>query len=225
MSFNDEEIEERLRRLKSDTSPPTQTTDQKAIEERLARLKGIDPNHYTMPPITVYHHHKHKTDSEKADQLMTQFCEELALNKRSRDSFGNSRRLSTDEDIERRLAKLKDENNESQKQTNMEIDVDLDDTEIEKRLIDRLLAECRLPTVPTLPLDPHILDIDEENIDDIGSDSLPWCQICNEDAVIKCHDCSGDLYCKECFVDFHDDSDLKKHKTEPFRGPKNSLNL
>jgi len=212
-----------LRRLKSDeTSEERSVRDQKAIEERLARLKGMDPKHYSMPPITVFQPIRHKTDTQKADDLLSQFAEEPKIDDSYRHPLPiDTRRLSTDQDIERRLARLKGDegSDERPKGTSvMDIDTDLDDEEIEKRLFERLLAESKLPAIPTLPLDPQVLEVCEESVG-MGSDCLPWCQICNEDAVIKCIDCCGDLYCKECFLDFHDDSDLKKHRTEPFRAP------
>ncbi|CAG2120632.1 unnamed protein product, partial [Medioppia subpectinata] len=80
----EEEIEERLRRLKEDTTAADDdsqrpVTDQKAIEERLARLKGMDPRLYSMPPITVFQPTRHKTDTQKADDLLKQFVDELKI--------------------------------------------------------------------------------------------------------------------------------------------------
>ena len=189
----DEEIEDRLRRLRSDATP-TSDTDQKAIEERLARLKGIDPNVYSAPPITVYQHQKHKTDQQKTDDLMKQLSEELTIDDSSRISFASTRRSSTDEEIERRLARLRGQQLIDRK-TDINIDSDLDEETEQNDLIDRLLAESKLPSIPS---DVNQLDANEDNVEMV-SDSLPWCHICNEDAIVKCIDCMGDLYCKQCF--------------------------
>ena len=193
----DEEIEERLRKLKSDKTE-TSVTDQKSIEERLARLKGIDPNVYSMPPITVYQQTKHKTDTEKTEDLIKQLSEELNIDESSGISLSSTRRASTDEEIERRLARLRGQQHIDRKKNMSSMDVDSDDEETEQQnnLIEKLLAESNLPSIPS---DSNQLDATEEGFD-MASDCLPWCEICNEDAVIKCMGCMGDLYCKQCFV-------------------------
>ncbi|CAG8601176.1 9699_t:CDS:2, partial [Scutellospora calospora] len=43
---------------------------------------------------------------------------------------------------------------------------------------------------------PKPLELSEFDIDD---DPDSWCCICNEDAIVKCNGCDGDLYCQECF--------------------------
>lgn len=55
---------------------------------------------------------------------------------------------------------------------------------------------------------------DMSNIQD--PEELPWCTICNEDASKRCLGCAGDLFCTKCFAEFHDDDDLKDHKTIPY---------
>ena len=52
------------------------------------------------------------------------------------------------------------------------------------------------------------------------TEELPWCAICNEDAIKRCEDCDGELYCEKCFQECHDDDDYKLHKTKPYTAPK-----
>jgi len=55
--------------------------------------------------------------------------------------------------------------------------------------------------------------VDEEEEED---DEFPWCSICNDDAKFRCQGCDGDLYCRNCLKECHDEFEIKDHKFAPF---------
>lgn len=73
-------------------------------------------------------------------------------------------------------------------------------------------------------LDEDRLELEDEGICDdgaaAGEEELPWCELCNEDAHLRCLDCDSDLYCRRCWKEFHQDADLKHHRTENYKAPK-----
>lgn len=73
-------------------------------------------------------------------------------------------------------------------------------------------------------LDEDRLELEDEGICDegvaAGQEELPWCELCNGDAHLRCFDCDGDLYCRRCWKEIHKDADLKHHRTENYKAPK-----
>lgn len=56
------------------------------------------------------------------------------------------------------------------------------------------------------------------NVED-AEEELPWCVICNEDATVRCKDCS-DLYCDSCFRECHNnDEEYELHTKEKYTVP------
>ncbi|KAF0299395.1 Abscission/NoCut checkpoint regulator [Amphibalanus amphitrite] len=62
---------------------------------------------------------------------------------------------------------------------------------------------------------------EDQEVQRLIRQELPWCCICNEDAAVRCAGCSGDLYCRSCFKEGHND-ELADHQWSPFPVPKES---
>ncbi|RWS29560.1 Zinc finger FYVE domain-containing protein 19-like protein [Leptotrombidium deliense] len=185
------EIEERLNALKDDQN----ILDDRELEKRLALLKGIDPNRYTAPPLTVFKRTVPLSETEQSDRLMQQLMAEASIDEKTTVDLRPplKRNTSTDEEIASRLAKLRDEKHCQTKQA-FEIPEEVDSEEEADMIAERLVAESRLPRIPS---NFKIERSDETPTEDEAE--LPWCTICNEDARLRCLDCGMDLYCLQCF--------------------------
>lgn len=161
---HDDEIIERLKNLRR-THSVQEHVDQKELEERLAKLKGLDPTKFSAPPITVYQPPDTRTEIQKADGLLSLLMEESALDTKS--GHGATRRQSVDDQLQARLAKLRgeDPNLVGQKHDfDQEMEV-VDSDEEASNVVERLLAESALPRVPSFN--------DLDNLSPKGSKSLP----------------------------------------------------
>lgn len=223
-----EEIEARLAKLRDETKS---VVHQRELEERLARLANRDPNYYSSsePPVKIYQmisKERAMTDDQKADHLMAGMFEEMRL--------GEERRKSgqeVDDEIARRLAQLREglqlQSSTNQQQQNSNYN-NLDNArpKTARELIEQILSEPDdvLPELKSGNRRGHSkmnISDDEEEEKSQGSDdddeALDWCNTCNEDAVVRCLDCDDDIYCRECFRELHLDSDMRRHRTEPYQ--------
>lgn len=109
--------------------------------------------------------------------------------------------LQGDKELMEELGKIKAEKKKGKK--TRDEGCDSDDSAEADAVVARVLEEARLEEAEEL----HELGLDK---DGEGAEELPWCVICNEDAYLRCHGCSDDLYCRRCFKEFHDS---EPHKT------------
>lgn len=63
-----------------------------------------------------------------------------------------------------------------------------------------------------IPAAPSSSEFEEE---------LPWCVLCNDDAILRCIGCEGDLYCRRCFKQFHRDEGERHYTTSYNNSAKN----
>uniref|UniRef100_UPI00398EC174 abscission/NoCut checkpoint regulator isoform X2 n=1 Tax=Pristiophorus japonicus TaxID=55135 RepID=UPI00398EC174 len=242
-----QEIELRLAALKKDPLRPIPSTME--MEDRLSLLKGWTPPSQAPKPNYQAPDNRTQTEqvndlfkqiSEEADidQKYSSGIEDGAMNDLNKGIDPGNFKGDTDPNIkhlEEEKSNLLDQATTELKQDNLHqekvlkisrrlailkgedpnaVTVDdwkhaaLDsDEENEELLTQRILKQLQLP--PALPV-TEAADSDEE---------LPWCCICNNDAVLRCRDCDGDLYCQRCFREGHDKFERKEHRTSKYRPP------
>ncbi|XP_050100387.1 abscission/NoCut checkpoint regulator [Anopheles aquasalis] len=193
----------------SDHLGPPDTVD---IEKRLAALKGTEYKDAAMREAAAqrFMTPDNRTEEQKVQDLIGQYVAETKL-----DEVTESSTAEQDEEIARRLNALKEivPPKEAPARSDDSSDSDTDsmkDEKLARKLAERYAEEAKIHRRARMD------SSSSESIPDDTEGPLPWCTICNEDAVLQCKGCDGDLYCTSCYDEFHYD-DRGEHPTVPFR--------
>merc|ERR1711973_436235 len=235
LSLEDQALVDRLSKLKAETINRRDIPSQHEIEDRLAKLKGISPDVYRKPPVFIkpsnpnidpvtqllnqvaeesaidlqsdhpqelYQYQKPSHDEDEVEMLLRKAC--AAAEIEAKMEMDN---LNKDKEIQQRMKNLKIGRREATE--NESISDDSDEDQQATKIIEKALAENRLAELD----DGFSTDLKME-------DELPWCELCNEDAQLRCVECDGDLYCRRCWKETHRDPELKQHHIENYTPPK-----
>ncbi|XP_070502857.1 abscission/NoCut checkpoint regulator [Chironomus tepperi] len=215
-SNEDNSIRSRLDELKGTNNPEMTVEDSNIddIQKRLAELKGVD---YKKPTDKILFSKDSRTEQEKIDDLLKQFVEERDINQQYTTQTEES--SGSIDDIERRLALLRGQDVSKIKAPLPDYSDETEQEELDRTIM-QYLEEAKLPDLEETIESEFMKSIPKpENKKDI--EELPFCEICNEDAVIRCLECEN-IFCHRCFLEFHEEEDYKTHKTKPYQAPKES---
>ncbi|CAK1550496.1 unnamed protein product [Leptosia nina] len=191
--YSDRDIEARLKKLKD--VPSISEAD---LEQRLANIKGVSVESMKSKPITI--NPDLRTEEEQTNDLLRQYMAQSNMDQNYEDEFNN--KIS---DIESRLQKLKGSTTTG---VTVQETSPHQDEESEESIINKIIEQAKIES------------FDSENTASTN-DELPFCEICNEDAVMRCMGCKY-LFCKQCFIE-HKDEDDGCDKFEPYTAPKNNV--
>ncbi|XP_030381501.1 abscission/NoCut checkpoint regulator [Scaptodrosophila lebanonensis] len=216
----DSAISTRLQNLKA-----VESTDDE-IRARLSNLSGM-PHQKNYDKKDLLLSTDKRTDQEKMKDLLEQFLGETQIDQRI-----EHERNDAISDIERRLRALRDAPIEGSTaiatggpvyspDTNTPSDNEAEEDEQTtlKKIMDKYFAEARLP-VAANELETELANSIPVPTPSTETEELPWCNICNEDAVFRCRGCDGELFCAQCFRDCHDDDEeYRAHEKEKYSAP------
>ncbi|XP_032521015.2 abscission/NoCut checkpoint regulator [Danaus plexippus] len=189
------EIIERLQKLKGNIP----VTSDSELQARLANIKGVPLSAVQSKPALPVQ--DTRTEQEQADDLLKRYMDETKMDKNYKDEFDH-----LVSDIESRLQNLKGPASKENvpQQSSKSIDDSEDEEETVKKILEKVKAETAL---------------EGNEISEPVLDELPFCEICNEDATMRCLGCKY-LFCKRCYLEHRDDEDCNKYET--YTAPKNS---
>ncbi|XP_017030816.2 abscission/NoCut checkpoint regulator [Drosophila kikkawai] len=204
----DSEISKRIQNLKR-----VDATDDE-IRARLANLSGM-PHQRQYDKKDLLLSTDQRNDQEKIRDLLEQFMGESELDQRV-----GEQRDEAISDIERRLRALRDAPIDAVGGGNTNISTPSDNEEDEndetilQNTVKKYLEEAKLPSVAEAELNSQLPSNSE------GGEELPWCNICNEDAIFRCQGCDGELFCGQCFRECHDDDEeYRSHVKVKYSAP------
>jgi len=115
--------------------------------------------------------------------------------------------LKKDKEIQERLKALRLNKKEEKPE-------DDDSNDEANSIVKRIMDEARLESLEN----DAELGLNEDDSSKVKEDDeLPWCELCNEDAQLRCLGCDGDLYCRRCWKETHQDAELKRHRIENYQ--------
>jgi abscission/NoCut checkpoint regulator len=208
-----DDIRSRLKALKThDQQANEGNVDE--IAERLANLKGVKDLPSSSKKITLSN--DRRSDQEKISDLLDQVVAEANIDIQMKPEDEEDEIVK----IEKRLAALRGV--EYKKRDPNELIGLPEKTEDEEcsDVMQKYLEEAKLEVIAGDPDEEQLMSTIPAAPGGKKLDELPFCEICNEDATLRCMECEN-LFCLRCFKEFHDEEDYKDHPTKPYKAPKN----
>ncbi|KAJ0173582.1 hypothetical protein K1T71_010731 [Dendrolimus kikuchii] len=194
-SSTEEQIAQRLQKIKS----AVPSTSDAELRSRLAILKGVPDVVAQARPVLPAP--DLRTEQEQADDLLKQYMEQTNIDKKYKNEFDQ-----LVNDMESRMEKLKGVNPSNVQNTKIQ---ENDESEDEEERIKKILEKVKTEVT-----------LEDSEVSPPTNDELPFCEICNEDARMRCLGCRY-LFCKQCFTEHKDDDD-GCDRYEAYEPPKGS---